>query len=228
MTEHGERDIYAWISFGKLLLQSGKSVTKSTKSLRTAEKPFVHMPQQTATRAWNFFMGKHATKRVVMPGLAHLQDRLCTYSAPRKQRPRLRNKHLTAFVELKLLADVKYLFSNATSLGNRQEHKERLFPCSHIENASVETGLHELQLSALYFFTYAVLVWFQIGLLSLHSWQDTNFSPLVEWLFLPSSLHWSLLSCSKSSAQCPFPFFSHMFLAANLLSSSEVYSWTAR
>lgn len=62
-----------------------------------------------------------------MPGLADLQDRLCTYSAPRKQGPRLRNKHLTAFVELKLLAAIKYLFSNATSLGNRQEHKDH-FP----------------------------------------------------------------------------------------------------
>lgn len=140
-------------------------------------------------------MGKRATKRVVMPSLADLQNRLCTYSAPRKQGPRLRNKHLTAFVELKLLADIKYLFSNATSLGNRQEHKERLFPCSHIQNASMGTGLHELQLSALPFFPYAVLVGFQIGLPSLHSWQDTNFSLLVEregssgWLFLPSSLH---------------------------------------
>lgn len=77
-------------------------------------------------------MGEHATERVAMPGLADLQVRLSTYSAPRKQGPRLRNKHLTAFVELKLLADIKYLFSNATFLGNRQEHKESLLPCSHI------------------------------------------------------------------------------------------------
>lgn len=144
MTEHGETDCCASISFGKLLLQSGKSVTKSTKSLRTANEPFIHMPQRTATRAWNFSMEKHVTKRVVMPGLADLQDRLCTYSAPRKQGSRLRNKHVTAFVELKLLADIKCLFSNATSLGNWQEHKERLFPCSHIENASLGTGLHKL------------------------------------------------------------------------------------
>lgn len=88
-------------------------------------------------------MGKHATERVVMPSLADLQDRLCTYSAPRKQGPRLWNKLLTASVELKLLADIKYLFSNTTSLGNRQEHKERQFPCSHIENASIGTGLQE-------------------------------------------------------------------------------------
>lgn len=122
----------ALISFRKLLLQSGKSVTKSTKSLRTADQPFVHMPQQTAARAWNFSVGEHATERVAMPGLADLQVRLSTYPAPRKQGPRLRNKHLTAFVELKLLADIKYLFSNATFLGNRQEHKESLLPCSHI------------------------------------------------------------------------------------------------
>lgn len=51
LTEHGGRDSRAWISFRKLLLQSSKSVTKSTKSLRTAEEPFVHMPQQTATEA---------------------------------------------------------------------------------------------------------------------------------------------------------------------------------
>lgn len=101
------------------------------------------MLQQTATRAWNCSMGKCAMKRVVMPGLAGLPDQLCTW---RKWGPGwwLRNKHFclcgTQTLGWHQIFILKYYFPWELA---ETQRKESLFPCSHIENARTEAGLHE-------------------------------------------------------------------------------------